>query len=36
MSLGAYDITVAEGIRTEPNWPAADFQELIRLAYRDS
>jgi hypothetical protein len=35
MSLGAYDITVAEGIRNEPNWPAANFQELIRLAYRD-
>ncbi len=35
MGLGAYDITVAEGIRTEPNWPDANFQELIRIAYRD-
>jgi hypothetical protein len=35
MSLGAYDITVAEGVTAEPNWPELSFQELVRIAYRD-
>ncbi|WP_315749580.1 MULTISPECIES: hypothetical protein [unclassified Bradyrhizobium] len=35
ISLGAYEITVAESVMAEPTWPDATFQELIRLAFRD-
>jgi hypothetical protein len=35
MSLGAYEMTVAEGAMTDPVWPEVPFQELIRLAFRD-
>ena len=35
MSLGAYDMAVAEGTMTEPAWPASSFQDLIRIAFRD-
>jgi hypothetical protein len=35
MSLGAYEITVADGAMVEPVWPDVPFQELIRLAFRD-
>ena len=35
MSLGAYDITIADSVMAEPNWPALSFQELLRIAYRD-
>jgi len=35
MSLGAYEMTVAEGAMTDPVWPDVSFQELIRLAFRD-
>jgi hypothetical protein len=35
MSLGAYEITVAESVMAEPNWPEISFQELVRIAYRD-
>ncbi len=35
MSLGAYEITVAESIMAEPVWPELSFQELVRIAYRD-
>jgi len=35
MSLGAYEIFVAEGAMTEPTWPEATYQDLIRLAFRD-
>jgi hypothetical protein len=34
MSLGAYEITVAESVMAEPIWPEVPFQELIRLAFR--
>jgi hypothetical protein len=35
MSMGAYEIAVAEGIKTEPVWPEVSFQELIKIAFRD-
>jgi hypothetical protein len=35
MSLGAYEMTVAESVMAEPNWPELPFQELIKLAFRD-
>ena len=35
MSLGAYEITVAESVMAEPVWPELSFQELVRIAYRD-
>lgn len=35
MSLGAYEIYVAESTMSEPVWPEVTFQELIRLAFRD-
>jgi hypothetical protein len=35
MSLGAYDIFVAESEMKEPNWPEVTYQELIRIAFRD-
>jgi hypothetical protein len=35
MSLGAYEITVAESVMADPVWPDLSFQELVRIAYRD-
>jgi hypothetical protein len=35
MSLGAYEIIVAEKIITQPQWPNLTFQELIRIAFRE-
>jgi hypothetical protein len=35
MSLGAYEITVAESVMADPVWPNLSFQELVRIAYRD-
>ena len=35
MSLGAYDMFVAESAMSEPMWPEATYQDLIRLAFRD-
>jgi len=35
MSLGAYEITVAEKVMAEPVWPELSYQELLRIAYRD-
>jgi hypothetical protein len=35
MSLGAYEITEAESVMAEPDWPAVSFQELLRIAFRD-
>ena len=35
MSLGAYEVTVAESAMAEPIWPEVTFQELIKLAFRD-
>jgi hypothetical protein len=35
MSLGAYDIYVASGDLSEPEWPDVAFQKLIEVAFRD-
>lgn len=35
MSLGAYELIVADGITIEPEWPDVSFQELIRIAFRE-
>jgi hypothetical protein len=35
MSLGAYEMFVAESAMSEPTWPEVTYQELIRLAFRD-
>jgi hypothetical protein len=34
-SLQAYEIFVAESSMSEPVWPEATYQDLIRLAFRD-
>jgi hypothetical protein len=33
--LGAYEMFVAESTMSEPAWPEASFQDLIKLAFRD-
>jgi hypothetical protein len=35
LSLGAYEIHVAESVIADPVWPSLSFQELIRIAYRE-
>jgi hypothetical protein len=35
MSLGAYEMSVAESVMTDPVWPDTSFQELIKLGFRD-
>jgi hypothetical protein len=34
-SLGAYEIFQAEACIAEPTWPDLNFQEVIRIAFRD-
>jgi hypothetical protein len=35
LSLGAYEITVAESVMADPVWLELSFQDLLRIAYRD-
>ena len=35
MSLGAYEVLAATADLPEPEWPATDFRELLRVAFRD-
>jgi hypothetical protein len=35
MSLGAYEMFVAQSVKTEPDWPELTFHELLRIAFRD-
>ena len=35
MSLGGYEITVAECAMADPAWPEHSFQDLVRIAFRD-
>jgi hypothetical protein len=35
MSLGAYEMFIAETVKTEPEWPELTFHELLRIAFRD-
>jgi hypothetical protein len=34
MSLGAYDISVAESVMAEPIWPKEPFTQLLEVAFR--
>ena len=34
-ALGAYEIFEAQGCIAEPGWPDLNFQEIIRIAFRD-
>ena len=35
LSLGAYEIAVAECAMADPTWPEYSFQDLVRIAFRD-
>jgi hypothetical protein len=35
ISLGAYEVSVAESTTAEPAWEKLTFQELIQIAFRD-
>jgi hypothetical protein len=35
MSLGAYEVTLAESVMAAPVWPELSFQDLVRIGYRD-
>jgi hypothetical protein len=35
MELRANEVSVAEGVMDEPNWPDHTFRELLRVAFRD-
>jgi len=35
MSLGAYEVFQASGNIADPQWPAMQFRELLRIAFRD-
>jgi len=35
INLGAYEMTTAQSVMSEPEWPDVSFQEIIRLAFRD-
>jgi hypothetical protein len=34
-ALGAYEMYTAESVMSEPIWPEASFQDLVKLAFRD-
>ena len=34
-SLGANEITAAQGLMLDPEWPEQSFQDLVRIAFRD-
>jgi hypothetical protein len=35
MSLGAYEITIAENVMADPVWPDLSYQDLLRIAFHD-
>jgi len=35
MSLGAYEITVAESVIADPVWPELSYADLVRIAFRE-
>lgn len=35
MSLGGYEVSVAQGELASPTWPEMTLQEIIRIAFRD-
>jgi hypothetical protein len=36
MHLGAYDVAVAPGIVTGPEWPDLTLQQIIKIAFRNN
>ena len=34
MSLGAYEIHLAENVLTEPEWPDKPFRELLEIGFK--
>lgn len=34
LTLGAYEVAIAETVTTEPQWPDASFQDLLRIAFK--
>jgi hypothetical protein len=36
MSLGAYEVHIAENELPEPVWPQLSFQDIIRIAFKDN
>ena len=35
LGLGAYEVYEATGSLSEPDWPEVDFQEILRIGFRD-
>jgi hypothetical protein len=35
MSLGAYEVTAAQGVVADPVWPEITFPELLRIGFRE-
>src|SRR5262249_23182367 len=35
MSLGAYEMTVAESVMADPVWPEISYTDLVRIAFRE-
>jgi hypothetical protein len=35
MAAGGYDIHVATGELTEPEWPKVSFQDILKIGFRD-
>ena len=35
LGLGAYEVYEATGNLSEPDWPEVDFQEILRIGFRD-
>jgi hypothetical protein len=35
MSLGAYEISIAESVMANPVWPDLSFQDLVRIAFKE-
>jgi hypothetical protein len=35
MSLGAYEITVAESPIADPEWPKQSFRDLLKIGFGD-
>ena len=36
MSLGAYDVHIAEADFPEPEWPEISFKEILKIAFKDN
>ena len=36
MSLGAYEVHIAETDFPEPEWPEISFKEILKIAFREN